>query len=137
MEKLLSRFFVVLFMALATVGMTSCSGDDDDEPKDKAEPTIVGSWIQEDSELPYSLTFTEGGTGTLSVTIIDDSRATLTMTQYFSYSTSVSSTGITFFTLVHNSGDVLFNNGRWNYDLVENGKRLVLNDGELIFKRIN
>lgn len=86
----------MVFMA-ATV--SSCSDDDDVELTE----TIVGTWVEKDTKMPFTLILNGDHTGSISI----DTSARALLTDHFNWSTSVSSDGTNVLNVIHSSGDVI------------------------------
>lgn len=94
--KLAGVFFVMVFMA---VTVSSC-GDDDDE---EFTETIVGTWVEKDSKMPFTMILNADHTGTISY----DTSSRALLTDHFNWSTSVASNGANLMNVIHTSGDII------------------------------
>lgn len=125
-------------MLLFLLPLTFISCGDDDKEKDEPIPAqpgdeLVGRWVQQDNDAPYILIFNSNKSGTISFTIGDDSRASLSFSQKFNWSVSTSSDGTTYCNILTISGDDILEDGRYDYILIRNS----MNFGSLKFKKAN
>lgn len=95
---------------------TSCS--DEDEPETE-ESKLCGTWIENDSDLPYILVLNSDSSGSISF-----SDEGITFTQNFSWSIGVTSDGLSYLNVIVTSGVDIFENGRYSYTLIGNSLSL-------------
>lgn len=105
---------------------TSCGDDDEDEPDPVTEETVdplIGTWIEDDDEIPYTLVFSENSRGSVQFEISGDNapaRATIVVRQSFQWSKGVSADGVTYVNILTTSGDEILEDGRYSYTIIGN-----------------
>ncbi len=113
------------FLLMASC-FTACSDDDDkknEEPQNPEETvdSIIGTWIEDDSDAPYIMNLRANRTGSIEYTVSDNdeySRASLMLRQNFSWSEGVDSDGLSYVTILTTSGDNILNDGHYYYTVI-------------------
>ncbi|MDE6126580.1 MAG: hypothetical protein K2G30_06460 [Muribaculaceae bacterium] len=99
LRKIAGLLIVMVMMAVST---SSCSDDDDDKtPSD----TLVGTWVEKSSTMPFTLVLKSDHTGTISY----DTSSRALLTDHFNWSTNDSGSEC-YLNIIHTSGDVIFEN---------------------------
>lgn len=98
LRKIAGLLIVMVMMAVAT---SSCSDDDDDDKTTK--DTLVGTWVEKSSTMPFTLVLKSDHTGTMSY----DTSSRALLTDHFNWSTNDSG-GESYLNIIHTSGDVIF-----------------------------
>lgn len=115
---------VILLTLLLAATVNSCK---EDPAYDSA---LIGTWKSFDADGdPWTLTFRKDQTGTLNVSY--ETRATITISENFTWATSADSGGNKWLDIIHSSGDDIL--GTDSYLYIVTGKQLSL--GDLIFSR--
>ncbi len=120
--KLAGVFFVIVFMAAA---VSSC-GDDDEEFTE----TIVGTWVEKNSKMPFTMVLNADHTGTISY----DTSSRALLTDHFNWSTSVAADGAHLLNVIHTSGDVIIGSVVNEYVLAGNELILIFDLGDQTYR---
>lgn len=124
--KLFGLLMLVLF---ATVSVSSCSKDDDNDAP-KGQSSLVGVWTSIDSDGDYwEMVLNKDQTGSISLTV--STRASLTVTERFAWTTSEDSSGNKWLDIIHTSGDDILGTGSYVYIVAGNQ----LSFGDLVFQK--
>lgn len=107
--KLAGVFCVMVFMAIT---VSSCGDDDDKEFTE----TIVGTWVEKDTTMPFTMILNADHTGSISY----DTSSRALLTDNFNWSTSVASDGTNQLNVIHTSGDLIIESVVNNYVLAGN-----------------
>lgn len=119
---------IFMLMLVATLSVASCK-DDKDEPKSD-NSQLVGTWKALDSDGDmWLLTLNKNNTGNLSVTYT--TRASITVSESFSWTTSSDSSGNKWLDIIHTSGDEILSTKSYIYILAGNK----LSFGGLVFSK--
>ncbi|MEZ3589462.1 MAG: hypothetical protein K1V84_00300 [Muribaculaceae bacterium] len=133
MEKLIKKSLLLFVTVLLSVAAASCSKDKDDEPgtsTDTSTDPLVGTWVEKNSSMPYTLILNADHTGTISF----DTSSRALLTDHFNWST-VTSDGSTYLNTIHTSGDVIFENVQNLYVLAGNELIVLINGYQINFTR--
>ncbi len=120
----MKQTFKLLSMLLAVFAMnftfTSCGDDDEPTSDTEFKETIVGTWVEKDSDIPFTLILNADHTGSISY----DTSSRALMTDRFTWSTSTTSSGVNILNTIHTSGDLIFRSVQNQYVLA--GNELIL-----------
>ena len=130
------KYFAFMMLAMTfALGFSACS-DDDDKDKDDEDVVntdgLVGTWVEDDSDNPYILTFNSNHTGSIEYEFNDenDSRAYFGERQQFKWK-ATEKNGDTCCEILTTSGDYILDDGTYKYILIGNS----MNFGNLRFTR--
>ena len=119
---------IFMLMLVASLSVSSCK-DDKDEPKSE-KSQLVGTWRAFDSEGdPWTMTLNSNNTGNISVTY--NTRASVTISENFSWNTSSDSAGNKWLDIIHTSGDDVLGTGSYVYIIAGNQ----LSFGGMVFSK--
>lgn len=118
MKNLMTKFFLFLTVAIAAIGFTACSDDDDTNTTD----SIVGTWVAEQyadgGYISLTFTFLSNGSGKVVMTMKEGSTS-ITEEETFQYTYE---DGVLYMNYDEGGVDV--------YYVTKTGNTLMLNDGE-------
>ncbi|MGM9845913.1 MAG: hypothetical protein ACI30K_06770 [Muribaculaceae bacterium] len=128
------KYFAFMMLAMTfALGFSACSDDDDKDDEDVVNNDgLVGTWVEDDSDNPYILTFSSNHTGTIEFEVNDEnySRAYFGARQQFKWKTSEKN-GDTCCEILTTGGDYILDDGTYKYILIGNS----MNFGNLRFSR--
>ena len=133
----------LLLGLFAPLPFTSCSKDDEPKtvipaptPTPEVKDPMIGTWSGTDSDGdPWVLRLNDDSTGTISLTF--STRAQVTLSERFNWTTSSSSSGNKYIDIIHTGGDYLLmdeDDSHASYVYVVAGDRLSF--GNLTFTRM-
>ena len=69
------KYFAFMMLAMTfALGFSACSDDDDKDDEDVVNTDgLIGTWIEDDSDNPYILTFSSNHTGSIEDEVNDES----------------------------------------------------------------
>lgn len=114
------KYFAFMMLAMTfALGFSACS-DDDDKDKDDEDVVntdgLVGTWVEDDSDNPYILTFNSNHTGSIEYEFNDEnySRAYFGERQQFKWK-ATEKNGDTCCEILTTSGDYILDDGTYKY----------------------
>ncbi len=138
----LKHLFALFVCVMVAACFTACSddepenneGQEQEQPQPIEKDPLIGTWIEDDSDVPYTLILNENGQGSISAAITENapSRVVLTITQNFQWTKGVTADGITYVNILTISGDEILDDGRYSYTIMGN----IMSFGGLRFTRL-
>lgn len=119
LKKMLNCWMVATMLFVTAAMAPSCSKEDAEPEKviEEVNP-LIGTWVEDDSSVPYILTLNQDNSG--SIEFSSATRASIAFYQYFRWSQGVASTGVTYVNILTTSGDEILSDGRYEYTVIGN-----------------